>query len=213
MYRSLRMLSVLCLVGLMTSSPAGAEDPKASEREKLPASGKPFATGGDESQEQVQSEIEHVLTTQELHLVSDRDGNRFAACSHATGGWDLWSSPKEVKVIPVASQGVLTFEISGGEIRELVAFSPVTGRWHRIALKKPTTSKCLPIVSQGIACFHVDGNAYAFSPKTGKWDVTPAANPLTVAQRYVSFHDHDRFGLFSDESGRWDVISAGEFDH
>lgn len=212
MYRLARMLACTCLVGLFASGPIGAEESKATESDKSAGSVKQPGIAAEDTADRVRSEITHVLSNQQLHLVSNRDGSRFAACSIATGGWDFWHSPKGVKVVPVASQGVATFELSAGEIRELVAFSPVTGKWHRVPLTKATMSKCIPIVSQGIACFHVDGVAYAFSPSTGKWDVARAENPLMVAQEYVCFHDKDRFGLFSDNSGRWDVVSVDELN-
>ncbi len=86
-----------------------------------------------------------------------------------------------MKAVPVITNAVAAFGLSGDEITELVAVDQ-RGNWRTIKLLTPTVSECMPIVGNDVAAYVVDGRVYAFSGLTGTWDSIPSKAAPSVDQ-------------------------------
>lgn len=153
---------------------------------------------------------EHV-TSAAIDTIS-RNGSRFFAHGDLGGGWDRYDIPGKAKGQVVQTAFVATLELEGEEIVELAAFSPHRGRWCTIPLKQPVNGRIEPIVSSDMAVVHVDGWAYAFSPKQGTWDVVECHVSPAASIGAVRIFEEDRFAIFRLESGRWDVLDKSSFE-
>jgi hypothetical protein len=147
-----------------------------------------------------------IITTATLTVAHTQDARVFAAHSDAVGGWDIHALPEGVRGQAIVASGVAALETQGGEVRQVVAFSPGRGRWVPCPLTQPTTAKCTPVVSSDLVAFHVGGVVYAFSPKTATWDRVDGTRPPSVSAQRVVVRDTNRVSIFGVGSGRFDTL-------
>ena len=151
------------------------------------------------------------LGTESLMVIKMLDSNTFLAYSKYSGKWTKHAFAECVTLVPVASDDVCVFGLSGEGIEELVAVDR-QGKWCTVRLPKPTTPKCTPIVGDSVAGCTVDGRAYAFSALLGKWDVVEIDSPVGVSSDRVDIVTPDRVAAFSAETGRWAVAELNGND-
>ncbi len=127
--------------------------------------------------------------------------NSWAAYSKHSGKWRTHKFPKDTAVIPIIGSTVVVFQITGKDIRQLVAVDK-QGRWRTTRLANPAT-KCIPVVGSNVAAVQIGDRIHAFSGLNGAWDATQHAGSPRIDNDTVMTLSRNRISVFSAFSGHW----------
>ena len=141
------------------------------------------------------------IQSDQLVVAQVRDSNAYLAYGKKAGKWNRFEFPQGVSAVPVLSGSVGAFELTGDAVAELVAVD-LKGSWRTIKLVE-STQKCVPIISEQVVVYMVDGRAYAFSAKLGKWDMIETQVPPALSKDTAVIVTADSIAVFSAATGKW----------
>ncbi|HEY3965347.1 MAG TPA: hypothetical protein VGM05_12400 [Planctomycetaceae bacterium] len=107
---------------------------------------------------------------------------------------------------PPASKGYIQGKNVGlmqnEERDKLWGYSVPLGKWTGLSIPK-TEKRLSPKVSFDVGAFGTGGRVYAFSSKTGRWDVLKTKAIFNVQPEQIVVDDGGKIYIFSNVTGRW----------
>ncbi len=85
---------------------------------------------------------------------------------------------------------------------KLWGYSVPLGKWTGLTIPK-TEQRLTPTVNFDVGAFATGGRVYAFSSKTGRWDVLKTNAICNVHPEQIVVDDEGKIHIFSNVTGRW----------
>jgi hypothetical protein len=150
------------------------------------------------------------VSTDSIIATLSPEHNRILAYSAETGSGRAYRAPRDTKVAPVTSGGVLAVQADGPKVTELAAYDPKNGTWYKVELKEPAQGKVDPLLGGNLVAYSVGNRAYAFSAVADRWDVLElekdaVATPV-VSNRFIAVEHDGRLYVFSAKTGQWSEV-------
>ena len=154
-----------------------------------------------------------------LLLVIPAEHDRATVLNTETGTRTTYRPPQGVtRLIPLVSSGLVSLDLRGPELRQVVVFDAKTGKWYPHDLAEPAT-EANPIVGPQYVTYSLGRFLYMFSVPATKWSVLelkrdpgkarnlfPFPGTSTSPDGKMMIPEGDLIHIYSPQTGEWTHI-------
>lgn len=138
-----------------------------------------------------------------LYVVPGADAHEFIAFSPRNGQLQRYRFPKTIQPKLIDTGECAVFDLSGGEITELVAVDQ-HGRFVKHGIK-PTEGRPLFKAIRTMAVVVVNGEIHAFSARTGTWATLRSDGDPVLRESAIMVRTEKEVAFYSEITGRWAI--------